>query len=99
MSRILIVDDEPGIRQSLKGAFEDEGFATETAASGEECLQKLDVTPCELVLLDIWPRDHRHRGHCDQTRSIRLHRETALPGAHVAGRQKRALAPAVGKSS
>jgi len=54
MSRILIVDDEPGIRQSLKGAFEDEGFATETVSSGEECLQKLEETPCDLVLLDIW---------------------------------------------
>src|SRR4051812_47969502 len=54
MSRILIVDDEPGIRQSLKGAFEDEGFSTDTASSGEECLQKLEETPCDLVLLDIW---------------------------------------------
>ena len=54
MSRILIVDDEPGIRQSLKGAFDDEGFSTDTASSGEECLQKLEVSPCDLVLLDIW---------------------------------------------
>src|SRR5678809_1491035 len=54
MSRILIVDDEPGIRQSLKGAFEDEGFSTDTVASGEECLQKLEGTPFDLVLLDIW---------------------------------------------
>src|SRR4249919_3709949 len=54
MSRILIVDDEPGIRQSLKGAFEDEGFATETVSTGEECLRKLEETPYDLVLLDIW---------------------------------------------
>jgi CheY-like chemotaxis protein len=30
MSRILIVDDEPGIRQSLKGVFEDEGYSTDS---------------------------------------------------------------------
>jgi len=54
MSRILIVDDEPGIRQSLKGAFEDEGFSTDTVSSGEECLRKLEETSCDLVLLDIW---------------------------------------------
>ena len=54
MPRILIVDDEPGIRQSLKGVFEDEGFTTEAVASGEECLQKFAEGVFDLVLLDIW---------------------------------------------
>jgi two-component system nitrogen regulation response regulator NtrX len=54
MPRILIVDDEPGIRQSLKGVFEDEGFATESVSSGEECLRKIADAAYDLVLLDIW---------------------------------------------
>ncbi len=54
MPRILIVDDEPGIRQSLKGVFEDEGFATEAVATGEECLEKFAEDTYDLVLLDIW---------------------------------------------
>ena len=54
MPRILIVDDEPGIRQSLKGVFEDEGFTTEAVASGEECLKKIESNSYDLVLLDIW---------------------------------------------
>ena len=54
MPRILIVDDEPGIRQSLKGVFEDEGFATESVSSGEECLKKIAQSAFDLVLLDIW---------------------------------------------
>ena len=54
MPRILIVDDEPGIRQSLKGVFEDEGFATESVSSGEECLRKITESTFDLVLLDIW---------------------------------------------
>jgi two-component system nitrogen regulation response regulator NtrX len=54
MSRILIVDDEPGIRQSLKGVFEDEGFPADTAANGEECLRKAAENRYELVLMDIW---------------------------------------------
>jgi len=54
MPRILIVDDEPGIRQSLKGIFEDEGFATESVSTGEECLKKIGEAPFDLVLLDIW---------------------------------------------
>jgi two-component system nitrogen regulation response regulator NtrX len=54
MSRILIVDDEPGIRQSLRGVFEDEGFPTDAVSSGEECLKKIADTIYDLVLLDIW---------------------------------------------
>src|SRR5215472_9756231 len=54
MPRILIVDDEPGIRQSLKGVFEDEGFTTEAVSSGEDCLRRIEHTSYDLVLLDIW---------------------------------------------
>ena len=32
-SRILIVDDEPGIRESLAGVLEDEGYEATTAES------------------------------------------------------------------
>ena len=52
--RILIVDDEPGIRDSLSGVLEDEGFLTSTAASGEECLYMLDGSAFDAVLLDVW---------------------------------------------
>jgi two-component system, NtrC family, nitrogen regulation response regulator NtrX len=54
MPRILIVDDEPGIRQSLKGVFEDEGFSTDTVSSGEDCLKKIEQDAYDVVLLDIW---------------------------------------------
>ena len=36
--RILVVDDEPGIRQSLSGVLEDEGYAVESVEDGEACL-------------------------------------------------------------
>lgn len=51
---ILVVDDEPGIRNSLKGILEDEGFEVETANSGEECLKRLEQHTYGCVLLDIW---------------------------------------------
>jgi two-component system, NtrC family, nitrogen regulation response regulator NtrX len=54
MPRILIVDDEPGIRQSLKGIFGDEGFTTDAVANGEDCLKKIDESSYDLVFLDIW---------------------------------------------
>jgi two-component system nitrogen regulation response regulator NtrX len=52
--RILIVDDEPGIRQSLSGALRDEGFAPDVAASGEACLEALAGSVYDVLLLDIW---------------------------------------------
>src|SRR5262245_25428485 len=52
--RLLVVDDEPGIRQSLKGVLEDEDYSVATAESGEACLAALPGGAFELVLLDIW---------------------------------------------
>src|SRR5437868_14199295 len=55
MHKILIVDDETGIRESLQGVLADEGYQTAAVESGEECLKLLrrDRT-FEVVLLDIW---------------------------------------------
>jgi len=52
--RILIVDDEQGIRQSLSGVLEDEGYAVEAVESGEACLELVSRKPFHLVLLDVW---------------------------------------------
>jgi two-component system nitrogen regulation response regulator NtrX len=52
--RILVVDDEPGIRKSLSGVLEDEGYAAEAVESGEACLAALPAGAFELVMLDIW---------------------------------------------
>lgn len=51
---ILIVDDEEGIRESLSGIFEDEGYGIITARSAEEALGILNEQSPNLVLLDIW---------------------------------------------
>ncbi|HWF07325.1 MAG TPA: sigma-54 dependent transcriptional regulator [Bryobacteraceae bacterium] len=52
--RILVVDDEPGIRQSLSGILDDEGYHVETVETGEACLDLLARSVFELVILDIW---------------------------------------------
>jgi two-component system, NtrC family, nitrogen regulation response regulator NtrX len=54
MHNILIVDDEPGIRQSLKGVLEDEGYRAAVAESGEACLDTLQKRSFDVVLLDVW---------------------------------------------
>lgn len=53
-SRILIIDDEEGIRFSLRGILEDEGYEVLEAESAEEGLALLAVEPVDLVFLDIW---------------------------------------------
>jgi two-component system nitrogen regulation response regulator NtrX len=53
----LIVDDEPGIRRTLSGVLEDEGFGVATAATGEECLSLAVKDQFDLILLDIWLGD------------------------------------------
>ncbi|MGH9648926.1 MAG: sigma-54-dependent transcriptional regulator [Terriglobales bacterium] len=54
MHSILIVDDESGIRQSLKGVLEDEGYKAAAVESGEACLDLLARKPFDVVLLDVW---------------------------------------------
>jgi two-component system nitrogen regulation response regulator NtrX len=51
---ILIIDDEDGIRESLSGIFEDEGYTVLTASSGEEGLKLLKEHSPDLILLDVW---------------------------------------------
>jgi two-component system, NtrC family, nitrogen regulation response regulator NtrX len=52
--RILVVDDEPGIRQSLCGVLEDEGYVAHSVESGEACLEELRRETCDLIFLDVW---------------------------------------------
>jgi two-component system nitrogen regulation response regulator NtrX len=53
-ARILVVDDEPGIRQSLCGVLGDDGHLAHAVATGEECLEDLSREPSDMVLLDVW---------------------------------------------
>jgi len=52
-TKILIVDDELIMRESLAGWLERDGHVVETAASGEEALQKLKEYHFEILLVDI----------------------------------------------
>ncbi|MDL2314422.1 sigma-54 dependent transcriptional regulator [Desulfovibrio sp. OttesenSCG-928-C14] len=52
--KILVVDDEEGIRFSLRGILEDEGYQVWEAGSGEEGLALIETQEVDLVFLDIW---------------------------------------------
>ena len=52
--RLLIVDDEEGIRISLRGILEDEGYQVFDAESAEVGLAFLETDSVDLLFLDIW---------------------------------------------
>src|SRR5215813_9481853 len=52
--RLLVVDDEPGIRQSLTGVLEDEGYEVVAVDDAEAGIAELARHPYDLVLMDIW---------------------------------------------
>lgn len=51
---ILVVDDEPEIRESLEEFLTDEGYSVALAADGAEAMERLesDTPPC-VVILDL----------------------------------------------
>ncbi len=53
MATLLVVDDEPGITESLAKIFAREDIAVLTAASGEEALAALQRQPVDVVLTDL----------------------------------------------
>jgi two-component system nitrogen regulation response regulator NtrX len=52
--KVLIVDDEASIRQSLRGVLSDENYDCGAVSTGEECLETLNRESYEVLLLDIW---------------------------------------------
>src|SRR5919106_871466 len=52
-SRILVIDDEVGIRDSMRRTLEYQGYQFVGASSGQEGLALIDRDPPDLVFLDI----------------------------------------------
>jgi two-component system, NtrC family, nitrogen regulation response regulator NtrX len=52
--KILIVDDEAGIRESLSSILRDERYSVEAVESAELALERLHSGNIEVVLLDVW---------------------------------------------
>src|SRR5262245_40562340 len=51
--RILVVDDEKAMLLALRGLLAKEGYAVETAGSGEEALRRLDTGSFHVVVTDL----------------------------------------------
>lgn len=53
MTRLLLVDDEPGVLDALSDSLSEEGYEVDTAARGGEAIEKVKANPPDLILLDI----------------------------------------------
>ena len=51
--KILVVDDEPDIRDTVRLILESEGYTVKTAQNADDCLEKIKEEKPDLILLDI----------------------------------------------
>ena len=56
-THILVVDDEPDIRETVQDILEDEGYTVANAENGETARHALRDRKPDLILLDIWMPD------------------------------------------
>ena len=64
---IVVVDDEPSIRELLVASLHFAGFEVQTAASGSEAIEVIEKAQPDLIVLDVMLPDidriHRHPSH------------------------------------
>ncbi len=74
--RVLVIDDEPDIRESLEALLSSENYRVELASNATEGLRKLETSTYDLVLVDLMMPD---KSGMEVLEEIRLRdRETPL---------------------
>lgn len=69
MTTILVVDDEPSMREGLADNLEFEGYKVELASNGKEALEKLRNEIYDLVILDVMMPEVNGFDVCKKLRS------------------------------
>lgn len=75
LTSVLIVDDEPAIRELLKRWMRSLGLDVRAAASAEEAIAALEMTPFDLAIIDVTVRNN---GLWLAGELLRTHPETAV---------------------
>jgi len=69
MKKILVIDDEPDLRELVRINLDQAGYRVETASSGRDALQALRRSPPDLVVLDLMLPDISGTELCRKIRS------------------------------
>jgi two-component system copper resistance phosphate regulon response regulator CusR len=51
--RILLVEDDPGVRRFVVKGLREQAYAVDTAVAGEEALYQADINEYDLIILDV----------------------------------------------
>lgn len=91
--RVLVVDDEPGIRATVSAMLEIEGYAVAEATNGAEALAVVEAGAPDLILLDMrmpvldgwaFAAELRRRGHAMPIVVMTAARDAARWAAEIA---------------
>jgi DNA-binding response OmpR family regulator len=77
-NRILVVEDDPAVAQSLKAGLERDGYAVTWKASGSEALAYARDHQPDLILLDIRLPDFSGFDVCRELRKLGLRQPTVM---------------------
>lgn len=76
--KVLLVDDEPDIREFIEYNLVKEGYAVESAENGKEGLEKAKTFQPDLILLDIMMPDMDGIEVCSELRAIDTFKDTVI---------------------
>src|SRR6058998_487099 len=88
MTRVLVVDDEPGLRQSLGLLLTDAGFEVAAESDGRRALERATQEPFDIILCDVrmpqldgleFLRAYQKRRRCPRHHDERIRRGGGRP--------------------
>lgn len=77
--RLLVVDDEPDLVEAVARGLRREGYAVDTAGDGEEALDKAEITPYDLICLDLTLPGMDGLEVCERLRAVSADEREAPP--------------------
>ena len=80
--RVLVIDDEDGVRQTVAEILRDDGFDVETAKSAEEGVARCHAQDFDVALLDVWLPGRDGLSALDEIRRMAMPPEVIMISGH-----------------